>query len=108
MRGASLSINGFVFPYEEACRLHRDPRPNPTTCRRARHLAHPQACKCCHRREHMRPVRVRVEAGIAVEATRFTRTDKQATTYSISRLITNASLVLISHDPAAQGGVRFY
>ena len=43
-----------------------------------------------------------------MEATRFTGTDKQATTYSISRLITNASLVLISHDPAAQGGVQFY
>ena len=48
-----------------------------------------------------------VEAGVAVEATCFTGTDKQAATYSISRLITDASLVLISHDPAAQGACNF-
>ena len=42
-----------------------------------------------------------------METTCFTGTDKQATTYCISRLITNASLLLISHDPAAQGACDF-
>ena len=51
--------------------------------------------------------RVGIEAGVAMEATCFTGTDKQAATYSISRLITDASLVLISHDPAAQGACNF-
>ena len=55
----------------------------------------------------IRPGRGGVEAGVAVEATCFTGTDKQATTFSISRLITDASLVLFSHDPAAQGACNF-
>ena len=51
---------------------------------------------------------VGVEAGVAVEATRFTQTDKQANFYSLSRMVTDASLTPISHVSVAQGGVRFY